>query len=86
MDRRAFIGTLTCGLLTGPRSAGAQEAGKVYRMGWLSPALAHNPIDEAFERSMKDLGYVEGRNLRVERRYAGGRTDQLAEPQRNLSD
>jgi len=78
VDRRAFIGTLAGGLLAAPLAVEAQQAGKVYRIGYLSPASAHNPIDEAFERAMKDLGYVEGENLRLERRFTGGRTDQFA--------
>ena len=77
MDRRAFIGTLTGGLLAAPLAANAQQAGKVWRIGYLSPAQGHNPIDEAFERSMKDLGYIEGQNIRLERRYAAGRSEQL---------
>jgi len=78
VDRRAFLGTLAGGLLAAPLTVEAQQAGKVYRIGYLSPASAHNPIDEAFERAMKDLGYIEGENLRLERRYTGGRTDQFA--------
>jgi len=75
--RRAFIGTLTGGLLAVPLAAEAQQVGKVWRIGYLSPAEAHNRIDEAFERSMKDLGYVEGKNFTLERRYAAGRPDRL---------
>jgi len=67
MDRRVFLGTLIGGLLAAPLAAEAQQTGKVWRIGYLSPAEAHNPIDEAFERSMKDLGYVEGQNIRLER-------------------
>jgi putative ABC transport system substrate-binding protein len=78
MDRRAFIGTLAGGLLAAPLAVEGQQAGKVWRIGYLSPASGHNPGDEAFDRSMKDFGYVEGRNLRMERRYTGGRMDQLA--------
>jgi putative ABC transport system substrate-binding protein len=63
--------------LAGPPTVDAQPVGKVYRLGYLSPAPAHNPIDQAFERAMKDLGYVEGANLRLERRYTAGRNDQL---------
>jgi len=79
MDRRAFLGTLAGGLLAAPFAAEAPQPGKVWRIGYLSPAEGHNnAIDEAFDRSMKELGYVEGQALRVERRYTGGRTDRLA--------
>jgi putative ABC transport system substrate-binding protein len=74
--RRAFIGALAGGLLAAPLAAEAQPAGKVWRIGYLSPAEGHNPIDEAFERSMKDLGYIEGQNIRLERRYTAGHSDQ----------
>jgi putative ABC transport system substrate-binding protein len=65
-------------ILAMPSDMEAQQAGKVYRVGYLSPAAAHNPIDEIFDRSLKDLGYVEGQNLHLERRYTAGRMDQLA--------
>ncbi len=69
---------MTGGLLAARRAAEAQQAGRVWQIGYLSPAEAHNPIDEAFERSMKDLGYVEGQNIRLERRYTAGRPEQVA--------
>jgi putative ABC transport system substrate-binding protein len=77
VDRRTFLGTLAGCLLAAPLAAEAQQAGKVWRIGYLSPAQGHNPIDETFERSMKDLGYVESKNIRLERRYAAGRSEQL---------
>ena len=43
MDRRAFIGTLTGSLLAAPLAAGAQQAAKVARIGYLSTNLAANP-------------------------------------------
>src|SRR5690349_17544892 len=61
-----------------PFAIEAQQAGKVWQIGYLSPAEDHNPIDEVFERSLKDLGYIEGQNIRLERRYTAGRSDQLA--------
>src|SRR5262249_15643431 len=77
VERRTFIGTLTGGLLAAPLASEAQQGGKVWRIGYLLPAEGHNPIDEAFERSMKALGYVEGKNFTLERRYAAGRPDRL---------
>ena len=38
-------------------------------IGYLSPTAAHRPTDEAFESSMKAHGYLEGQNVRFERRY-----------------
>jgi ABC-type uncharacterized transport system substrate-binding protein len=71
MDRRLFLGTLAGGLLFAPLAARAQPA-KIWRIGYLSPAVDKNPIDEAFDRSMQELGYVEGQNIRMERRYVAG--------------
>jgi len=79
MDRRAFLTGIAGGLLASPLVAGAQQAGKVWRIGWLSPAAdRNNAIEDAFYRSMQELGYMEGRNLLVERRYTAGRPDQWA--------
>jgi putative ABC transport system substrate-binding protein len=77
MDRRVFIGTLTGGLLAAPFAADAQQAAKTATIGYLSPAAPLNPLDAVLERSLAALGWVEGRNLRIERRYSSGRTDTL---------
>ena len=77
MDRRTFLGTLAGGLLSAPITAKAKPVRKSWRIGYLSPAEVHNPIDEAFERSMKVLGYVEGQNILFERRYTAGRLDRI---------
>jgi len=77
MDRRVFLGTLVGGLLAARLAAETQQTGKIWRIGYLSPAEAYNPMDEAFERSMKDLGYVEGQNIRLERRYWRGQSEAL---------
>jgi putative ABC transport system substrate-binding protein len=79
MDRRAFIGTLTGGLLAAPLAAGAQQAGKVYRIGFLgvlsAPDYAANL--NAFLQGLRDLGYDEGRNIVIEYRWAEGREEHL---------
>jgi putative ABC transport system substrate-binding protein len=77
ISRRTFLCVLALALLAAPLAAYAQQAAKVYRVGYLSPARGHNPIDEVFERSLKELGYVEGQNLVLERRYTSGRIDQF---------
>jgi putative tryptophan/tyrosine transport system substrate-binding protein len=62
--------------------AEAQSAAKVYRIGWLTPQayVPDQPGDGnrgAFIRAMNDLGYVEGRNLVIDFRYADGKNDLL---------
>ena len=54
-------------------SAEAQQAKKVYRVGYLSPRLGIEAREEAFRQSMRDLGYVEGQNLALEWRFAKGK-------------
>jgi putative ABC transport system substrate-binding protein len=76
MNRRAFIGTLAGGFLAAPRAGEAQQAGKVYRIGLLSPTSQVQGI-EGIQEGLRDLGYVEGRNLLVEHRSADGRFDRL---------
>jgi putative ABC transport system substrate-binding protein len=78
MDRRSFISGITVGLLAAPLAAGAQQAAKVARIGYLSPNLAADPIvQEAFGQGLRDLGYVEGRNLVIEHRDAEGKLERL---------
>ncbi len=78
MDRRAFLGTLTSGLLGAPLAAGAQQAAKVPRIGFLAGNLAATPrLREAFGQGLRDLGYVEGRNVVIEYRDAEGKFERL---------
>jgi putative ABC transport system substrate-binding protein len=61
-----------------PLAAQAQQAGKVYRVGflWDSPAVWPEAI-EGFHRGLHGLGWVEGQNIVVEHRWAEGRFDRL---------
>ena len=79
MDRRSFIGAMAGGLLAAPRAAGAQPAGKVHRIGYLSSSssTAHLPLSEAFRQALRELGWVEGQNIVIEYRFAEGRFDRL---------
>src|SRR6266851_7231491 len=65
-------------------AAEVQPSAKVYRIGWLSPDLAPPPASlpgggnrVTFTRALNELGYVEGRNLFIDIRYAGGKTELL---------
>jgi len=81
MERRTFLGVMAGGLLAAPLAAEAQQAGKIHRIGSLplqSPEEV-KPWTQAFEKSLRDLGYVEGRNLVIEYRSAGGRPERLAD-------
>jgi putative ABC transport system substrate-binding protein len=74
MDRREFIGTLAGGLVAAPLAAEAQQAAKIARIGYLVTNLAANRhLHEAFLQGLRDLGYVEGRNVEIEHRSAEGK-------------
>jgi putative ABC transport system substrate-binding protein len=56
--------------------ADAQQAGKVYRIGYISNAAGIRPADEAFRKRLQELGYSEGQNLIIEWQFAKGDRDQ----------
>ncbi len=71
---------LTISLILAPFAAEAQQAGKVARLGVLlfgTPAT--DPNLAAFVAGLRDLGYVEGRNLALEYRSAEGRPERVRE-------
>ena len=78
MRRREFI-TFLGGLAAAwPITARAQQAAKVARIGYLSPNLASSPhLRDAFLQGLRDLGYVEGRNVVIEYRDAEGKLERL---------
>jgi putative ABC transport system substrate-binding protein len=76
MNRRDFI-TLLGGAAAWPLAARAQQASKIWRMGFI--ARGHETFYDALFESLGKLGYAEGRNLIVERRYAGDRTERFQE-------
>src|SRR5205807_5851524 len=67
------------GLLAAPLGARAQQVGKVYRIGILEtiPAAQNAANLDALGRGLRDLGYVEGRNLVIEYRSADGRAERF---------
>ena len=81
MDRRAFLAGTRPALLAAPLAAEAQPAGKIYRVGWLvsgSP-ISHRLSLAAFKEGLQKLGYTEGRNIRIEYRWAEGDLSRLPE-------
>jgi len=78
MDRRAFIATVGASILAGPRAAKAQQAAKIARIGYLAGNLASGPqFPEAFRQGLRDLGYVEGRNMVIEYGDAEGKAERF---------
>lgn len=78
MDRRAFIGVVTCGLVVVPLAAKTQAATTVRRIGWL--AFGERPPAAVVEQRyppLRELGWIEGQNLLIEYRYANNRAELL---------
>ena len=82
MDRRTFISGLAGGLLAAPLAVGAQQAGKVYRIGILTNK-ASDPAEarlwRAFRSGLRERGWIEGQNILIEFRAAEGNTARLPE-------
>ena len=77
MDRRDTVLALLA-LGAAPLAAEAQQAAKIARIGYLTSSQGVNPhLPEAFRQGLRDLGYVEGRNLVIEYRDAEGNADRL---------
>jgi len=75
--RRAFLRTLA-GVLAMPRVTLSQESARTYRLGWLSSAAPRTEsYNVAFAQRLRELGFVEGRNLVIEFRNAEGRSERL---------
>jgi putative ABC transport system substrate-binding protein len=82
--RRRIIGCiiLALGILFVPFSSDVQQPGKVYHIGFLSafsPPLpsAPTPDRDAFWQGMRELGWIEGQNMVMERRWAEGQFERL---------
>jgi putative ABC transport system substrate-binding protein len=85
--RRDFLGVLSS-VSAWPLVARAQQASKVYRVGYffstapIAVMVGSDPIDpvtKAFVHGLRDLGYVEGQNLVLERRSAEGKFERIDE-------
>jgi putative ABC transport system substrate-binding protein len=73
VDRRSFLTTFAVGVLAAPVAARAQQAGKVSRIGYLSPgtATANAGLRKAFTEGLRDHGWIEDRNIAIEYRWQG---------------
>jgi putative ABC transport system substrate-binding protein len=79
MDRRNFITILAGGLLAAPLAAEAQQPDKIYRMGFLAYQPCHVVLrpNGPFVRKLRELGYVDDRNLVIHCRDAIDHFDRL---------
>jgi putative tryptophan/tyrosine transport system substrate-binding protein len=74
VDRRRFLLTSLAGVLAAPFTA---EAGKVYRVGVLSPEVPPPGFLAAFREGLRDFGHVDGQNISLELRDAKGANERL---------
>ena len=78
IDRRTFLAGTGALLLAAPLAAEAQQAAKIARIGYLVTNLASaSHVHDAFRQGLRDLGYVEGRNVVIEYRDAEGKLERL---------
>jgi putative tryptophan/tyrosine transport system substrate-binding protein len=77
--RAALTAVLVLGLFAASSAADAQPARKIPRVGVLQAGAPPEPLVEAFREGLRDLGYVEGRNIVLEFRWAEGNIDRLPE-------
>jgi len=79
MDRRTFVSAAAGALLVAPLVTRAQPPGTIFRIGILEaiPVQQNAANLDAMRRGLRELGYVEGRNLIIEYRSADGRADRF---------
>jgi putative ABC transport system substrate-binding protein len=81
VDRRRFLLLFSAGLLALPRVGHAQPPEKLWRIGYLDEGSADRggPHLDAFRQGLRELGWVEGRNVVIEYRQADGRLERFPE-------
>ena len=77
MNRRAILlMAVTLGLFAAPLPAAPSDS-KVYRIGYFVGRGPDPVTDGAFLQGLRDLGYIEGKNIIIERRYADGKAERF---------
>ena len=81
MKRREFITLLGGAVAAWPLAARAQQLGKLPTIGFLgtTAAAAWSPWTAAFTQRLRELGWIEGRTIAIEYRWAEGRSERFAE-------
>src|SRR3972149_2102728 len=77
MERRRFIEVIAGGFGAAPPAAEAQQAGKVPRIAYIRAEAPPAADIEAFRQGLREHGYVEGKNIVVEYRWADGNEERL---------
>lgn len=84
ITRRSFVSVLSLVLLTRSRASGAQQPGRVYRIGSLASTIGTSPNRTPLLERLGELGWVEGRNLVIENRHMGPDREKLAAAAKEL--
>ena len=81
MNRRDFITLLGGAAAVWPLAARGQQTGKLPIVGYLgvTTAAAQNRVTPAFVQRMRELGWIEGRTVAIEYRWAEGRNERFTE-------
>ena len=76
MRRRCFITALVGGVAAWPLAGRAQQPEAMRRIGWLVPWTEKDPVTQAsaktFAHALEQVGWVEGKNIRIDYRFAAG--------------
>jgi len=75
--RRIGLAVVLALSLLAPLAVEAQQGGKIPLVGVLRPTSQTDPLTEAFRQGLRDLGYVEGHNIRLVYRFAEGQFERL---------
>ncbi len=86
MRRIGFALVLIAGVFLAPPAALAQAPPRVGLLSIGTDPVKPNPVWIAFLDQLGELGYVEGRNIAIERRFAGGRQDRLRDLVADLAE
>ena len=81
IGRRELLAALGGAAAGWPLAASAQQAERVWRIGWIwiGRSAGISPELAGFRQGLKDFGYIEGQNVIVEYRFAEGRRDRIAD-------
>src|SRR5262247_1742077 len=81
IERRKFLATLGGAAIAWPLAARAQQPGKLPTIGFLVSGTpsSHGPWVAGFVQRLRELGWIEGRTIAIEYRWAEGRSDRAAE-------
>src|SRR5438445_8834507 len=75
MDRRSFVSGLAAGILAAPLAAKGQQVHRIGVLLFSTPTT--DPQLEAFRKGLRELGYVEGRNVTFDYAFADGHPERL---------